>query len=189
MLEFKGSSRIFLVASTVILAACGGNEKTSVAASEEKAAPAAVSAAEDPATGARDQAAPELGATADDAGWGEPLADPTLYYGLYAHPDRPDRTWFVAEAKRPIWAEQAPEIPPGHLEIGAMFGDVAPWPMRTVSETRFEQKSPSEYQPEPIRIEFELDEEGSAVAMVFLGDSPPEAERLVRTGDLPEEWR
>jgi hypothetical protein len=61
--------------------------------------------------------------------------------------------------------------------------------MKTVSETEFEQKSPYDYQPEPIRVEFELDEEGSAVAMVFLGDSPLEAERLVRTGDLPEEWR
>ena len=45
---------------------------------------------------------------------GEPLADPSRYYGLYASADRPDRRqWFVAEAKRPAYAEQAPEVPPG----------------------------------------------------------------------------
>ncbi|MCR9061583.1 MAG: hypothetical protein NXI02_29925 [Rhodobacteraceae bacterium] len=43
--------------------------------------------------------------------------------------------WFVAEA-RPHPGSDA-VIPPGHLMIGATFGDVAPLYMATMGETDF----------------------------------------------------
>lgn len=189
MIDIRTRLNLVLFTAPILLVACGGGGRESSVPTDE----AAPSAVEDSGpvvdSQGRDEGARGGVATADDADWGEPLTEPERYYGVYANPDRPNRAWFVAEAKRPIWAEQAPDIPPGHLEVGAMFGDVAPWPMKTVSETEFEQKSPGEYQPEPVRVEFEIDGEGSALAMTFIGDSPPEEGRLERTGDLPEEWQ
>jgi hypothetical protein len=130
-------------------------------------------------------------AVTPDAGdpLGEPLENPESYYGLYANPDTPNRQWFVAEAKRPAYAEQAPEIPPGYLMIGAMFGDVAPWPMRSESDTEFVQAWVSDFQPEPVAVEYELGGDGSAVAMTFTNEQYAGEGRLVRQGDLPEGWR
>ncbi|MGB6366026.1 MAG: hypothetical protein WBG93_04280 [Thermoanaerobaculia bacterium] len=134
---------------------------------------------------------PDAAAAAPTAGHhrlGEPLADPSRYYGLYASADRPDRQWFVAEAKRPAYAEQAPEVPPGHLALGAMFGDVAPWHLKTLSETEFEQAWVSDHQPEPVSIEFELDDDGRAVALRFTNEQYASLGRLERQADLPEGW-
>lgn len=124
----------------------------------------------------------------DDHRFGPPLAAPSRYYGLYASPDRPDRQWFIAEAKRPKWAEQAPEIPPGHLALGAMFGDVSPWTLKTLSDTEFVQAWAPDGQPEPVAIEFELDADGNAVAFRFTDDRNATLGRLERQGDLPEDW-
>lgn len=120
---------------------------------------------------------------------GRPLEHPQSYYGLYASPDSPDRQWFVTAAKRPKYAEQAPEVPPGYLEIGAMFGDVAPWHMKTISATEFEQAWVGEHQPEPITVVFELASDGQATAMTFTNESYDFLGRLERVGDLPDDWQ
>ena len=184
--------RTALSSTTILLllalGACGGPEE-----------PGAGDAAPDP--GARETAAvtpgeaeaesvPPEGAGAEGLDkWGPPLEDPERYYGVYASPERPDREWFVAEAKRPVWAERAPKIPPGHLAVGAMFGDVAPWNMRTLSETEFEQAEVSPGQPAPVTVAFELGEGGRAVAFRFTHEAAAAEGRLARVGDLPERWQ
>lgn len=175
---------ISVVLTTLVLVACGG--ATNEAASESGNSSGSpgnqgVEAGHPDQTEASDPSASDR--------WGEPLDHPERYYGLYANPATPNRAWFVTEAKKPAEAEQAPEIPPGHLMIGAMWGDVAPWPMRTLSETEFEQAWVSEYQPEPVAIRFELGEDGSAVTMEFTDDQMASQGRLVRQGDLPADWQ
>ncbi|MDX1642780.1 MAG: hypothetical protein R3244_00335, partial [Thermoanaerobaculia bacterium] len=135
--------------------------------------------------------APSEAAKGEDPGtdFGEPLQNPERYYGVYASADEPNRAWFIAEAERPWYAEKAPPVPPGHLMIGAMFGDVAPWYLRTVSQTVFERAETGGPSSDPLRIEFELDGEGNAVAMRFTNEDPITEGRLERRGDLPEEWQ
>lgn len=65
--------------------------------------------------------------------WGPALNEPERYHGLYD--DLEGDTWFVAPAEPPIGMEM--QIPPDHIMIGATFGDVAPYFMRTESETLF----------------------------------------------------
>ena len=126
-------------------------------------------------------AAPAL---AQEAGrWGPALDDPGRYHGLYDSPE--GDTWFVAESEPPMGMEM--QIPPGHLMIGATFGDVAPYFLRTESETRFLRPGYNEYNPD-IVVEFDLPDTGPATALSFtFGDREPES--WVRTGDLPESWQ
>jgi len=120
---------------------------------------------------------------------GEPRDDLERFFGLYGDADHPGRDFLVLEAKRPKWAEQAPEIPPGYLMIGATWGDVAPWSMKAVSDNRFEQQSLGDLQPaEPIVVVFEAAEGQNAVAITFATVFSDRG-RLKRLGDVPEEWR
>jgi hypothetical protein len=125
-------------------------------------------------------------ATAQDSfPLGEPRNDLERFYGVYGDPnDNSGRNFFVTQARTPPYAEQAPQIPEGYLMIGAMWGDVAPWYMKSVSETRFEQQWVNSG-AEPIVVEFELDPDGNAVALSF--DTVfADRGRLARVGDLPE---
>lgn len=119
---------------------------------------------------------------------GRPRDDLDRFYGVYGDAAHPGRDFFVTQAKRPAYAEQAPPIPPGYLMIGAMWGDVAPWYMKSISETEFEQAWVPDYAPEPIEVRFEIGEEGLVVAMEFQTVFDDRG-RLQRLGDLPEEWR
>lgn len=130
----------------------------------------------------------EAPAVSSDSRLGPALEAPEDYYGVYASPERPSRAWFIAEAKRPVYAERAPEVPPGHLMLGARFGDVAPWQMKTVSYTKFEQARLSPGQEEPVVIEFRLDADGRAEALRFTGGMLAADTWLQRTGDLPDGW-
>lgn len=118
---------------------------------------------------------PELGAPRDDL---------ERFYGVYGEPDG-RRNFFVAEARSQPDARNP--VPPGYIMIGAMWGDVAPWYMRALEETRFEQGYVSEFQPAPLIVEFELGPDGRAVALRFetLFD---DRGRMERVGDLPEGW-
>jgi hypothetical protein len=71
-----------------------------------------------------------------------------------------------------------------------MFGDVAPWHLRTVSEREFVQaRVPDDHQPTPVAIEFELDADGHAVAFRFTNaEYATSYGRLERQGDLPDGW-
>jgi hypothetical protein len=126
--------------------------------------------------------------TGGEAGLGLALDQPQRYYGVYASPDRLGREWFVAEARHPEWAERAPEVPPGHLMLGAKFGDVAPWHLKTLSDTEFVQARMNPGQDAPIRLEFRLGDDGRAEAFRFSGGPFASDAWIVRTGDLPEGW-
>jgi hypothetical protein len=133
---------------------------------------------------------PETSAATEEAtDLGPPLEHPELYYGLFANPETPNRQWFVAEAKRPWYAEQAPEVPPGHLALGAMFGDVEPWYLKALSGTEFEQARVPDQQAEPVAVRFELDDDGKAIAMTFTDEQTSSEGRLERVGDLPDDWQ
>lgn len=177
---------VCLVAGVAI--ACGGTGSETSDASDGPSATPAGEAAARPAHEAGRSAVAEVAAAAADDPFGTPLESPERYYGVYANPAKPDRKWFVTEAKRSPMAEQAPEVPPGHLAIGAMFGDVAPWHMKTLSETTFEQAYVNSFQPEPTAVEFELRADGRAVAMTFTNSQMASEGRLERVGDLPEGW-
>jgi hypothetical protein len=116
---------------------------------------------------------------------GEPRDDLARFHGLYGDASDPNgRNFFVTEAVTPPFAEQAPQIPPGYIMIGPMWADVAPWYMKSLSETRFEQQwlMPG---AETILVEFKLDNDGNAVALTF--DTVfTDRGRLERLGDLPE---
>jgi len=174
-----------ILAAAVALVACGGSGEPSEAAGGPRTDEAADSGS---ATGGASATATSSTADADDR-LGPPLTSPERYYGIYANADTPNREWFVTEAKRPEYAEQAPEVPPGHLAIGAMFGDVPPWYMRTLSETTFEESWVPDSQADPVSVEFELDGEGRAVAMTFTGEMFASEGRLERRGELPAEWQ
>ena len=189
-----GSSSNQLIVSVfvivVTLVACGGPAEERSPASQGSNAPGSIEAPEAaPPTAAGDPAsAAPLSSKAHEL-LGQPLTDPPRFYGLYANPDTPNRQWFVTEAKRPEYAEQAPEVPPGYLMIGAMFADVAPWQMKTLSETEFEQAWVPDYQPEPAAVVFELGDDGRAVAMKFTDPQNAAQGRLERQGDLPQDWQ
>lgn len=176
---------ISIFVASVVIAGCGASNEA--ASTSPAAAESAI---------ATDEATPETattnrspGASTADPILGEPLADPTRYYGIYANSETPKRRWFVTEARRPPEAEQAPEVPPGYLAVGAMFGDVAPWNMKTLSTTEFEQAWKSDFQPEAVSVEFELGSDGGAVAMSFTNQQNLSEGRLERQGDLPEDWQ
>ena len=125
-----------------------------------------------------------VAAAQDSFALGEPRDDLERFYGVYGNPDDPNRTFFVTKAVQPAWAEQAPPIPDGYLMIGAMWGDVSPWAMRSLSETRFEQGwvNPG---VEAIVAAFELDADGNPIALTF-ETMFVEFGRLERLGELPD---
>jgi len=131
---------------------------------------------------------PSPAASHQDQQLGVPLSEPENYYGEYATADKPNRRWFIAAAKRSPYAERAPAVPPGHLALGAMFGDVAPWHMKTISKTEFAQAQVPVSQAEPVVIRFELDESGHATAFRFMGGPHSPAGLFSRVGDLPAGW-
>jgi hypothetical protein len=78
----------------------------------------------------------------------------------------------------------------GHLAFGAAWGDVAPWALKRLSATEFEQAHLGPYDPEPIRIAFELDGNGGPIALTHnLKRRFRIPSRLVRLGELPESFR
>jgi hypothetical protein len=185
MLLTRSSLSSAVVLSTfLVVAACGGSEgEEAKTTSRPSDTPATGTRDVEPSTDERSPAS-----TPEQSGrLGAALDHPERYYGLYANPETPDRQWFVTEAKRPPEAEQAPEIPPGHLAIGAMFGDVSPWIMKTLSTTEFEQVWAMG--AEPIVVIFELGTDGTAVAMNFTDEGYASMGRLERQGDLPAEWQ
>ena len=168
------------------LAACGGAPETpshEVGSSPESSSRRTIAEEKSKAAHAATQAE-----TLEHERYGAALADPTLYYGVYASAERPDQKWFINEAKRPTFAEQAAEVPPGHLALGAFFGDVASYHLKTLSETVFTQAWLSDQQLEPVSIEFELGGDGHAVAFSFTDKKNAPLGRLERQGDIPEGW-
>lgn len=128
-------------------------------------------------------AAAEAGASAGQDPLGPARDDLERFYGVYGEAGG-NRNFFVAEAKAPGGQEP---LPPGHLMVGAMWGDVQPWNMKSVADTRFEQAWVSDFQDAPLVAEFEVGDAGQAVAVTFRGTFEDRG-RLPRVGDLPEGW-
>lgn len=114
---------------------------------------------------------------------GTPRDDLQRFYGVYGVAGE-RRNFFVSEASAS--AGENP-VPPGYLMVGAMWGDVQPWHMKSLSDTRFEQAYVGQYQDSPLVVEFHTDGDGNAVALTFSGMFEDRG-RLERIEDLPEGW-
>jgi len=77
----------------------------------------------------------------------------------------------------------------GRLQFGAMWGDVAPWVMRSTGDAMFVQARLSSFETEPLRLEFHLSAGGKAKAVTHTLTSGHEPLRVTRLGDLPDGWR
>ena len=126
--------------------------------------------------------------TAQEAGrWGEGRDDLARFHGLYGTPGDPNgRNYFVAEARAPRGADV--KIPEGLIMIGAMWGDVAPWIMKSLEDTRFVRPGWNEYNPD-IHVRFETGPDGKATAMIFEDFEHEDRKRLERIGDQPEDFQ
>lgn len=164
-----------LIATLAILA--GGTEPAS-----EKALPQvqeAQDAVDQPHTG-RVQ---ELEEANPQHPLGTPRDDLQRFYGVYGVAGE-RRNFFVSEASAS--AGEKP-VPPGYLMVGTMWGDVQPWHMKSLGDTRFEQAYVGQYQDSPLVVEFHTDGDGNAVALTFSGMFEDRG-RLERIGDLPDGW-
>jgi hypothetical protein len=117
---------------------------------------------------------------------------PERYFGRFgdaANPEEMRGQYFVTAAHPPPMADHFPDIPLGYIMISAAWADVAPYYMKPVSATAFEQQFLSSFDPEAARVEFELDADGRAVALRFLNAPNDQFGSRARLGDVPEEYR
>lgn len=160
------------------LASGGGADAAAAPPSELRPAPGSAPATEAPSDAPPSASAPE---TDSQGPLGSPRDDLQRFYGVYgAAGER--RNFFVAEARA---APGDDPVPSGHLMVGATWGDVQPWHMTSLSDTRFEQAYVGQFQDAPLVVEFHTDGDGSAVALTFKGMFDDRG-RLERIGDLPE---
>lgn len=100
--------------------------------------------------------------------------DLARFHGVYGDPAQQERTpknFFVYE------------MCDGHLQFGAMWGDVAPWVMKSVDDKIFVQARLQPGEEKALRLEFQVDSDGKVQAVAHSLDwreSP-----LVRLGELP----
>ncbi|WP_165793835.1 hypothetical protein [Hyphococcus luteus] len=120
----------------------------------------------------------------EDYALGEPRGDLDRFYGLYALPDSDNRKLFVAPADN---GNPDRPIPDGYLMVGAMWGDVAPWYMKSLADMRFEQQWVNSG-GQPVRVEFQTGADGQAVSM-SISSRYMNYDRMERVGALPEKWR
>ncbi|NBB92826.1 MAG: hypothetical protein GVY32_06645 [Gammaproteobacteria bacterium] len=151
-------------------------------------APAADAGRKNHAEGERELQAADPDAESDNDepfALGQPRDDLERFHGVYGSDDRPGRDFFVTRARNQ--AIEGREIPPGYLMVGAMWGDVAPWYMKSVGDLRFEQQwtNPG---AEPLVVEFVTGRDGQARGMRFVGGFLADRGEVERQGDLPEGW-
>lgn len=103
--------------------------------------------------------------------------DLARFHGVYGDPTQQQqpRNFFIYETCD------------GRLQFGAMWGDVAPWIMKPVDDNVFVQERLQPGDEKPVRIEFEVDDEGKIRSLAHTLDwrSSP----LVRLGDLPDYFK
>lgn len=130
---------------------------------DDAAAPGAAPASE----ASRDESpAPDAGPARKDL---------SRFYGLYGDAGGSPRSVFVRETCN------------GHLQVGSLWGDVALWTMRSLSDTVFVQAFVPSMQDMPaVRIEFELgpDRKARSLRHPLLGD----IQSVPRVGNLPADW-
>lgn len=100
---------------------------------------------------------------------GQPREDLERFKGVYGDPDDPEST-------RQLWVNVSCD---GYLVVGAMWGDAAPWWMRSESENVFTLEDSFNN----IRMEFGTSESLQMNHNLEFMENP-----LQRVGDLPEDW-
>lgn len=100
---------------------------------------------------------------------GQPRDDLGRFKGVYGDPDDPEST-------RQLWVNVSCD---GYLVVGAMWGDAAPWWMRSDSENVFTLEDSFNN----IRMEFGTSESVQMIHNLEFMESP-----LGRVGALPEDW-
>jgi hypothetical protein len=100
---------------------------------------------------------------------GQPRDDLDRFKGVYGDPAE-------AESTRQLWVNVSCD---GYLVVGAMWGDAAPWWMRSESENVFTLEDSFNN----IRMEFGTSESLQMNHNLEFMESP-----LQRVGDLPEDW-
>jgi hypothetical protein len=106
---------------------------------------------------------------------GEPRDDLARFFGLYGDPaDTSSSAWRMYVTARC-----------GYLLVGGMWGDAAPWEMRSVGPTSFTLTYVDEYNS-PNDVAFRTGPDGHASAMEHGFDFLKTP--LPRVGDLPEGW-
>lgn len=155
-----------------------GDAGEAAASSSQRAAPS-------PTTGESADQPPEASVQEPDPQQplGTPRDDLQRFYGVYGVAGE-RRNFFVSEASNS--AGENP-VPPGYLMVGTMWGDVQPWHMKSLADTRFEQVYVGQYQDAPLVVEFHTDGDGNAAALTFSGMFEDRG-RLKRIGDLPDGW-
>jgi len=123
--------------------------------------------------------AQEAEAASVDRDRGTRRDDLERFKGRYADPHREVEHWVFWFAETCAGS--------GYLMSGAAWGDVAPWVLRSESETVFHQVAANPGQ-EPMRFEFELGADGTPTGarMTGLYDEPTRLERL---GPLGAGWQ
>jgi hypothetical protein len=125
------------------------------------------------ATEAESPSAEPVGAEDPNVDLGPARDDLERFHGLYANPEQgPERAVFLMTGCR------------GRLEAGAMWGDVAPWEMRSEGDTEFYWPGSSFAQPFRIEITVGPDGRGQTIHHDMDFVSTP----LERIGELPREF-
>lgn len=160
-----------ILAVLLPLAACGQETDQDPPPHEEASASEVGGGARRPAD---PPAAADGSPEADDRG--APRDDLARLVGVYGDPNAQERL------PRNFFVDQTCD---GRLRFGAMWGDVAPWVMKSLSDTEFEQAVLQPYETEPIRLEFHLDADGRAEGLTHTFG---QRSRIRRLGDLPVEF-
>lgn len=113
--------------------------------------------------------------------------DLARFQGVYGDPSAQDQ----ATTPRNFFVDRTCD---GHLRLGAMWGDVAPWSLKSVSETEFVEGFIPDGQPAAIRVQFQLTGDGRPTGLthnmneVWALAGEPARTRIARLDDLPPEW-
>jgi len=162
-----------------LLAACGGGNRGDMKATETQVDAAVTKAVPSKSASASEAAgAAETAQTAavDPPEQGSQRKEFLPLEGVYGDKEGPNanRNFFVYATCD------------GHLGIGAMWGDVAPWILDPTSETSFKEISSNQYNP-PLEAQFELDADGNGKTLA-LNSHFKERGNMQRLSDLPEGW-
>ena len=110
---------------------------------------------------------------------GAPRDDLARFFGLYGDPDAGNA------ANRQLFVTETCD---GRLAFSGMWGDVAPFIMRSEGDTRFDQIVVSDFQAVAYRLDFEVGADGRAAALTHNLTADSSIERWPRDGDLPDGW-
>jgi hypothetical protein len=110
-------------------------------------------------------------------------ADP--FSGIFGDAANPGRDFFLAPAKPPLGSDL--DVPEDYLMLGAVWGDVAPWYLEPVSETRYAQAWVNSG-GEPIVIDLDFDGDGRVAAFRFVSGFSGRG-RQERLRELPDDWQ